>query len=112
MGGRHLQAKEPIAVGEMQRSNAPGLQFPGRFGKGVAKAGSAKQINNSLSKGIGRFSQGVAGATGDYAEGVAPFLEIISRTNLPPRGPKGDPQNIARVAAIATALHAGKIAGR
>lgn len=84
----------------------------GRFGKGVTKAGNAKQVNNSLSKGVGRYAQGVAGAQGDYAAGVAPFLDIIQRTNLPPRGPKGDPANINRVAAIATALHAGKLAGK
>ena len=84
----------------------------GRFGKGVTKAGNQKQVNNSLSKGVQRFAQGVAGATTDYAEGVAPFLAVIERTNLPPRGPKGDPANIRRVEAIATALHQAKLAGK
>jgi hypothetical protein len=84
----------------------------GRFGKGVTKAGNAKQVNNSLTKGVARYGTGVAGATTEYAQGVAPFLEIIQRTNLPPRGPKGDAANINRVATLAAALHAGKLAGK
>lgn len=84
----------------------------GRFAKGVTRAGSEKQINNSLSKGVARFSAGVAIAQGDYESAVSPFLDVIERTALPPRGPKGDPKNIARVAKIADALHAAKLAQR
>lgn len=83
-----------------------------RFSKGVTRAGSAKQIEKSLSKGVARYSQGVAVAQGDYQDGVAPYLEVIERTQLPPRGPKGDPNNLQRVAAIDTALHAAKNARR
>ena len=83
-----------------------------RFAKGVNKAGSEKQIEKSLQKGVQRFSAGVAIAQNDYQEGVAPFLAIIERTTLPPRGPKGDPKNIDRVAKLATALHQGKLAQR
>jgi hypothetical protein len=80
----------------------------GSFARGVAKAGDAKQIGNSLSKGVSRFAAGVSIAQGDYETGVAPFLAIIERTTLPPRGPKGDPRNIERVSKLTTALHAGK----
>lgn len=84
----------------------------GSFARGVAKAGDAKQIGNSLSKGVSRFAAGVSIAQGDYETGVAPFLTVIERTTLPPRGPKGDPKNIQRVSKIADALHAAKSAQR
>lgn len=82
------------------------------FTKGVNRAGSEKQIQNSLSKGVARFSSGVAIAQGDYETNVAPFLDVIERTALPPRKAKGDPSNIARVSKIAEALHAAKNARR
>lgn len=80
----------------------------GSFGKGVTKAGTAKQQNAALSKGVNRFSQGVAQASGDYQQGIAPYISVLERTNLPARGPKGDPKNIDRVRAVTTALHAAK----
>ena len=79
------------------------------FGKGVSKAGTDKWQSNALAKGPGRFSQGVALAQDAYEEGFSPYREVISRTPLPPRGPKGDPKNLARVAVIAKALHDEKI---
>jgi hypothetical protein len=81
----------------------------GRFSRGVAKAGTAKQQNNALAKGASRFGQGVAVAQPDYADAMAPVLRTIQNTVLPPRKPKGDPSNIQRVSAIATALHAAKV---
>lgn len=84
----------------------------GAFGKGVARVGTAKQQNNALSKGVQRFAQGVAVAQPDYAEGFAPYQAVLERTSLPPRGPKGDPINIKRVEAVATALHAARNAAR
>jgi hypothetical protein len=36
---------------------------------------------------------------------------VIQGTTLPPRGAKGDPANIQRVAVLATALHAKKVSG-
>lgn len=76
----------------------------GRFGKGVDKAGDAKWKKNAQEKGPTRFAQGVATAEGDYANQVAPFLEMIGRTNIPDRGPTGSEGNYARVAAIGKAL--------
>ncbi len=78
----------------------------GRFGKGVAKAGDAKWKKGATEKGPGRFAQGVAVAEGDYSAQVAPYLEAISRTDLPARGPRGSQQNYQRTVAIGTALNA------
>ena len=83
----------------------------GAFGKGVDKAGTSKWQKGATEKGIDRFGPGVMVAQEDYERGVAPYLEVIERTTLPPRYPKGDPRNIARVTAIAKALHEKKIKG-
>jgi len=76
----------------------------GAFQKGVTRAGGAKYERMARAKGPGRYSQGVAEGESDYATGVGPSLEVIGRTDLPPRGPTGSPSNYARVAAIGTAL--------
>lgn len=79
------------------------------FGKGIKSAGTAKWQHGALAKGPGRFSEGVALAEDAYEKGFAPYRAVIERTVLPDRGAKGDPKNIARVAAIAAALHDEKI---
>lgn len=80
-----------------------------RFSKGVKKAGTKKWQDNAIEKGAARFSQGVALAEQAYANGFSPYRTVIQNLNLPPRGPKGDPANIQRVSAIATALHSEKL---
>lgn len=80
----------------------------GSFAKGVNKAGTAKQQQNAATKGVSRFAEGVAVAQPEYQQAMEPVLNTIASVNLPPRGPKGDPKNIARVAAVATALSTAK----
>jgi hypothetical protein len=79
------------------------------FGKGVNKAGSAKWQNQALTKGVQRWAQGISLSKDAYTAGFGPYREVIQRTNLPPRGPKGSPQNITRVAVMAAALHDEKM---
>lgn len=79
-----------------------------RFQKGVAAAGDATWARKSLAKGPTRFAEGVAISTPDYQAGVQPYLDAIAAVQLPPRGPKGSPANIQRVAAIAAALRKRK----
>jgi len=74
------------------------------FAKGVAKAGSGKWQSKALAKGPGRFAEGVMVGGDDYEKGFAPFRDEIEKTVLPPRFPKRDPRNIARVSTIAAAL--------
>lgn len=79
------------------------------FSKGVNAAGTAKWQERTLAKGPERWAQGINLSQGAYERGFAPYREVIERTTLPPRGPKGDPKNIQRVAAIADALHKAKM---
>ncbi len=80
----------------------------GRYGQGVKAAGDEKWRQNAIKKGPGRFAEGVAIGKDEWAKGFAPYQSAISALVLPVRGPKGSPQNIQRVAAVATALRALK----
>lgn len=82
-----------------------------QFGKGVARAGTAKWQKGALEKGPGRWMEGVAAATDEYRTGMSEVISVIEGVTLPPRGPKGDPANYDRVRAIGTALHT-KFKGR
>jgi len=79
------------------------------FGKGVQKAGSPKWKDKALSVGVNRWSEGISTSTDAYAKGFGPFRDVISKLTLPPRGAKGSPGNIQRVAAVANALHEEKL---
>jgi hypothetical protein len=81
----------------------------GRFEKGVGKAGDAKWKRGAVEKGPGRFSQGVQAAEQDFSAGVAPFLELIGRTDLPARGPVGSAGNYQRVQRLGEALHKARV---
>ncbi len=97
------------AAAKNQAEGAQKAIAEGRFAKGVQKAGNSKWQNNALNKGTSRFGPGVQAAEGDYAKGIAPYLQVIEQTNLPPRFTKGDPRNLLRVAAISEALRKKKL---
>jgi len=83
----------------------------GAFAKGVAKAGGAKYAAKAGTIGARRFPEGVREAGPDFEAGVAPYLQTIAGLTLPPRRPKGDPANFARVQAIGEALRRRKLGG-
>jgi len=78
----------------------------GAFKKGVQAAGEQRWSEKTIAKGPSRFAEGVAISKGDWEAGFAPFQRTIAALNLPPRGPKGSPQNLNRVATVANALRA------
>jgi hypothetical protein len=80
------------------------------FSKGVARAGSAKWQKGAVEKGTARWGPGVQVAQGAYEEGVAPYVEAIRRTTLPPRFARRDPRNLERVRVIVDALSKVKAA--
>jgi len=81
------------------------------FTKGIRKAGTDKWAARATTLGAERFGPGVAAAGPAYAEGFAPYRDVIERTTLPARGPVGSAANYERVKAMGKALHAKKIAG-
>ena len=100
-----LQAKENYKLG-IQNSIANDS-----FAKGVNKAGTETWQQNAIEKGPARYTQGVGLADQKYIDGFQPYHSVIANLTLPPRGPKGDPKNINRVAVIAAALHKKKLEG-
>lgn len=83
----------------------------GRFEKGVREAGKEKWQRKARELGVQRWPAGISAARPDYEKGFAPFRDVIERTVLPPRRPKGDPANIERVRVLAQALHEAKMKG-
>jgi len=83
----------------------------GSFARNVTAAGTDKWRNAAAGKGAQRYPTGVAAGGPAYNAGFAPFLAVIQNTSLPPRSPRGSPNNIQRVSAITSALHAKKLGG-
>ncbi len=81
-----------------------------RFAGGVKAAGSEKWARKAIDLGVPRFGPGVRAATEDFSSGIAPYLEELGRIDLPERAPRGDPANLRRVEAVATALHKKRLA--
>jgi len=96
--------KSAIAAKESHKAAMTTAAAQDSFGKGIAKAGSAKWQARALQKGPGRFAEGVMVGGDDYEKGFAPYRDEIEKTVLPPRFPKRDPRNLMRVSTIATAL--------
>lgn len=80
----------------------------GAFAKGVNAAGDATYKTNTLAKGPQRFAEGVQIGQNKYAARIAPYLQVIENTQLPPRYSKGDIRNIKRVEVLAVALRKAK----
>lgn len=79
-----------------------------RFTNGVQGAQTKYQTNAS-GKGSRNYVPGVSAAGPAWQAGVTPYLNTIANLTLPPKGPTGSPQNIARVSAIADALRQQKL---
>lgn len=81
----------------------------GRFGKGVKKAGTGKWQEMAKRKGPHRWAEGISLAEDTYATAFQPYHAALGSISYPPKGPKGDPGNIARVAIVAKTLHELKL---
>lgn len=81
------------------------------FQKGVAASGGDYFAERASTIGARRFAEGVREGAGNWAEGFKPFGDALASVNLPPRGPKGDPRNMARATTVAEALRRKKVGG-
>ena len=103
--------KSAVAAKETHKQAMVAAAAADSYGKGITKAGTAKWQSKALTKGPGRFAEGVMLGGDDYEKGFAPYRDEIEKTVLPPRFPKRDPRNINRVATIAAALAKKKMGG-
>ena len=77
--------------------------------KGIQAAGNAGWQTKAVQVGAQRFPTGVRAAQQDYKNKVSPYLETLRALDLPPKGPKGSPENYDRVRAVGEALHGQKV---
>lgn len=101
--------KEAVAASDAYKQGVQASISRNGFSKGVKKVGTEKWKRKTVDLGVSRWPQGVSAAGPDYEKGFAPYADVIAKTVLPPKGPKGDPRNLERVSAIAKALHAKKL---
>lgn len=80
-----------------------------RFSKGVSKVSNQEWQNKAATKGGANYGSGVRLAENDYSKGYAPYRAVVEGVTLPPRGPKGSPENYERVRAIGEAQHQAKV---
>lgn len=76
----------------------------GRYGAAIRAKGSEKFERKIRAVGAGRFTEGVAAGSTDYAQQISKVLSTIGAVTLPDRGPKGSPQNFQRIQPIGVAL--------
>lgn len=80
-----------------------------RFGKGVRKAGTTKWQIGAVTKGPGRWAEGIGLSADAYSSGFGPYHAELGRIEYPEKKSRGDPANIARVAIVADRLHKLKL---
>ena len=103
-------ASATIAAAPAWASGVAAAAAAGRFGREVTAAGTPKWQTSTIAK-APRWAEGVRVSEAAYRTGFTPYVDVIRGVTLPPRGPVGDPANIERVRAIATALHDAKLRG-
>ena len=106
---RRSWVQSTVAAEDSYKAGVTAAANEGRFGKGATAAGDKKWQDKSVNIGVARWAPGVTAATKDFESGFAPFADVISKTTLNPRYPKGDPRNYQRVQQIGDALHAARI---
>lgn len=102
---------ETVAAADVYKAGVDAAHAKGLFAKGVKKAGTSKWQNMALTKGPGRFAEGVYIAGPAFEKGFAPYRDAIEKVDLGPRFPKRDPRNLERVKRVVDALIAEKIRG-
>lgn len=100
---RRPWAEAAAAGAENYKAGVIAAANEGRFGAGVRMAGNQRWTENTQLKGPSRFAEGVSQGAPAWERGFKPYQEAISKLQLPPRGPKGSPGNLQRVAVVAQA---------
>lgn len=105
------QAALAIAAKDSWAAGVQAAVTNGSFVRGLTKSGTAKWKANSAGIGAQRYAPGVANAQTAYANGFAPFLQVLAGLTLSQRYPRGDPRNTQRVIDVNTALNKARNAG-
>ena len=79
------------------------------YAKGLQKSGQAGWKKGVEEKGANRFAEGVAVSGSKYATNSGKYDSARAASDSMPRGLKGSPTNLAKVAAVVSALRATKV---
>ena len=94
-----------LAAEEAYKTGVATASAEGRFGKGVGQVSTEEWRRKAQTVGPRRWSEGVGAAESDFRSGIGKVLSTIAATDVPERGPSGDPKNYERVRAVGEALH-------
>jgi len=109
VAGVNWQAGTQAASKSFQQAITSG-DMEKKFLGGIKRAGAEKYNRKVKDVGVARYGPGVQAAQTDYANGVSPYLDEISKLTLPARAPRGDVSNLQRSAVVAKALNAKRLA--
>jgi hypothetical protein len=79
------------------------------FKKNLQAVGDQGWQAGATGKGANNYPTGIRNGSNKWATNVGPYLSVISGLTLPAKGIRGSDANIARVSAVAQALHAKKV---
>jgi hypothetical protein len=105
------QAALAIAAAPAWAAGVQAAAANGSYQKGLAKSGTAKWKANAAGIGAQRYAPGVANAQQSYANGFAPYLQVLANLTLSQRYPRGDPRNNQRTIDVNAALNKARLAG-
>ncbi|MEM4020022.1 MAG: hypothetical protein QXG57_07340 [Thermofilaceae archaeon] len=101
--------KNTLAASDAWKAGVTEAAAKNLFAKGVAATPTDYWKTRATTLGTARFSDGVSKSVDVYKSKFAPYYDVLSKLELPPRGARGDPKNIERVRAIITALRSKKV---
>ena len=76
----------------------------GSYGRAATSEAQANWSQRAQTLGQQRYAPGINASKQRYEKGFAPYRQVIESTTLPPRGRRGDPNNMQRAVAMAGAL--------
>lgn len=97
------QAAAAIAAAPIYAQATQAAISDGRYARGLQKSGKAGWLKGITDKGGNRYGEGVSQAAPRYATESARFDSARGAASSLPRGIKGSPQNLQRVAAVVAA---------
>ena len=97
------QAAAAVAAAAIYAQATQAAIQEGRYARGLQKSGKSGWLKGVTDKGGNRFAEGVSAAAPKYATESARFDSARGAAASLPRGIKGSPQNLQRVAAVVAA---------
>jgi len=105
---RNPWSKGALAASETWKSAVTEAAARDAYRKGVSARTDEFWKTRTLTVGAARYSDGVSKSVDIYKGNWSAYYDVLSKLELTPRGPRGDPKNLERVRAIMQALRSKK----